>query len=112
MNKFQAGLIAAPLSEVGGTYQPPAGKINPEWDMKTPPVDQVEQLSPAAYFSLFTELANLNPPHANDYPILDQMRRMGIEPGKSFAFDKAPPEIQRALTELKWPPCKISRQDF
>ena len=93
VNKFQAGLIAAPLSEWGGSYQPPAGKINPEWDMKTPPVDQVEQLSPAAYFSLFTELTKLNPPHANDYPILDQMRRMGIEPGKSFAFDEAPPEI-------------------
>jgi len=101
VNKFQSGLIATPLSKWGGTYRPSAGKINPEWDMKTPPVDQVEQLSPDSYFSLFTELTKFNPPHANDYPILDQMRRMGIEPGKSFAFDKAPPEIQRALTEAK-----------
>ena len=60
---------------------------------------QVEKLSPAAYFSLFTELTKLNPPHPNDYPILDQMRRIGIEPGKPFALDKASPEIQRALTE-------------
>ncbi len=67
--------------------------------MKTPPTEQVEKLSPAAYFSLFTELTKLNPPHANDYPILHQMRRIGIEPGKSFAFDKASPEIRRALTE-------------
>jgi hypothetical protein len=49
--------------------------------------------------SLFTELTKLNPPHANDYPILHQMLRMGIEPGKPFAFDKASPEVQRALTE-------------
>jgi hypothetical protein len=71
----------------------------PDLDMETPPVDQIEKLSPAAYFSLFTEFTRLNPPHANDYPILDQMRRIGIEPGKSFAFDKASPEVQGALTE-------------
>ena len=99
VHKFQAGLIAAPLSQWGKSYRPPPGKINPDWDMKTPPTDQVEKLSPAAYFSLFTELTNLNPPHANDYPILNQMRRLGIEPGKSFVFDKASPEVQRALTE-------------
>jgi hypothetical protein len=99
VHKFQAGLSATPLSQWGKSYQPPAGKIDPDVDMKTPPVDQVERLSPAAYFSLFTELTRLSPPHANDYPILDQMRRIGIEPGKPFAFDKASPEVQRALTE-------------
>ena len=99
VHKFQAGLIATPLSQRGKSYRPPPGKINPDWDMKTPPTDQVEKLSPAAYFSLFTELTKFNPPHANDYPILHQMRRMGIVPGQPFAFDKASPEIQRALTE-------------
>ncbi len=99
VRRFQAGLMATPLSQWGKPYQPPKGAINPEWDMKTPPVVQVEKLSPAAYFSLFTELTKLNPPHANDYPILDQMRRIGIEPGKPFAFDKASPAIQRAFTE-------------
>jgi hypothetical protein len=99
VHKFQAGLITAPLSQWGKSYRPPAGKTNPDWDMKTPPVDQVEKLSPAAYFSLFTELTKLNPPHANDYPILDQMRRLGIEPGKPFAFDRAAPEVQRALID-------------
>ena len=99
VHKFQAGLVAMPLSQWGKSYQPPPGTINPDWDMKTPPTDQVEKLSPAAYFSLFTELTKLNPPHANDYPILHQMRRMGIELGKAFAFDNASPEIQRALTE-------------
>ncbi|MGB6446209.1 MAG: DUF1254 domain-containing protein [Xanthobacteraceae bacterium] len=98
VHKFQAGLAATPLSQWGKPYQPPAGRINPDWDMKTPPVDQVEKLSPAAYFSLFAELTALNPPHANDYPILHQMRRIGIEPGKPFAFNSTSPEIQRALT--------------
>jgi len=99
VRKFQAGLIATPLSQWGKSYRPPAGKINPNWDTKTPPTEQVEKLSPAEYFSLFTELTKLNPPHANDYPVLHQMRRLGIEPGKPFAFDKVSPDIQRALTE-------------
>ena len=99
VHKFQSGLVATPLSQWGKSYLPPAGRINPDWDMKTPPLDQVEKLRPAAYFSLFTELTRLNPPHANDYPILDQMRRIGIEPGKPFAFDTASPGVQGALTE-------------
>ena len=59
----------------------------------------MEKLGPAEYFSLFAALTALNPPHANDYPILHQMRRIGIEPGKPFGFDRVSPEIQRALTE-------------
>ncbi len=99
VRKFQAGLSATPLSQWGKPYQPPAGKINSDWDMGTPPIQQLEKLGPAAYFSLFAELTKFNPPHANDYPILHQMRRIGIEPGKPFEFDRLSPEIQRALTE-------------
>ena len=98
-HKFQAGLIATPLSQWGKSYRAPPGKINPDWDMKTPPTEQAEKLIPAGYFSLFAELTRLNPPHAYDYPILHQMRRIGIEPGKPFAFDKASPDIQRALAD-------------
>jgi hypothetical protein len=107
VHKFQAGLIATPLSQWGKPYQPPTGRINPDWDMRTPPPDQVEKLSPTTYFSLFTELTKLNPPHANDHPILHQMRRIGIEPGKPFAFDRASPEIQRALMEAGPPALKM-----
>ena len=56
VNKFQAGLTAAPLH--GWDKQSPS-KINPDWDIKTPPTEQVEKFSAAAYFSLFTELTKL-----------------------------------------------------
>src|SRR5262249_61033323 len=78
---------------------PAAGTINPVWDINTPPTEQDKNLRGALFFSFFRNLTKRTPPHANDYPILDQMRRIGIEPGKSFAFDTASPEIQRALTE-------------
>jgi hypothetical protein len=99
VHRFQAGLAAAPLSQWGKAYQPPVGKINPDWDIVTPPVVQVEKLDPAAFFALFTELTKLNPPHANDYAVLNRMRRLGIEPGKPFAFGSASPEVQQALIE-------------
>jgi hypothetical protein len=67
--------------------------------MKTPSITQVERLTAGEFFSLFAELTKINPPHANDYPILAQMQRIGIEPGKPFTFDKASPDVQRALTE-------------
>ncbi|MGM4918744.1 DUF1254 domain-containing protein [Tardiphaga sp. 803_E3_N1_3] len=96
VHKFQAGLVA---TQPGRFATQPPSKINPDWDMKTPPTEQVEKMTPAAYFSLFAELARTNPPHANDYPILDQMRRIGIEPGKPFDFKSASPEVQRALSD-------------
>jgi hypothetical protein len=99
VHQFQAGFTATPLSQWGKPYQPPVGKINPDWDISTPPVVQVEKLDPATYFALFTELTKLNPPHANDYAILNRMQRLGIEPGKPFTFGSATPEVQQALTE-------------
>ena len=99
VHQFQAGFTATPFSQWGKDYQPPAGKINPDWDIVIPPVVQAEKLDPAAYFALFTKLTKLNPPHANDYAVLNRMRRIGIEPGKPFVFESASPEVQRALTE-------------
>ena len=57
------------------------------------------ELGPAIHSRYSRNSQKLNPPHVNDYPILDQMQRMGIEPGKPFAFAKPSPEVQRALTE-------------
>jgi hypothetical protein len=112
VHQFQAGFTATPLSQWGKPYQPPSATINPDWDTATPPVVQVEKLSPAAYFSLFAELTTLNPPHANDYSVLSRMRRLGIEPGKPFAFDKASPEVQRALTEGSYAALKEIKARF
>ena len=41
------------------------------------------------YFAYAAELLKLHPPHITDQPIIAQMKRIGIEPGKSFDIDKA-----------------------
>ncbi len=96
VHKFQDGLKAVPLSRYGKTYTPPKGTVNAAQDMSSPS-DQVHKMDAATFFATFAELLKTNPPHANDYPILARLKRIGIEPGKSFSLASASPEVQRAL---------------
>ena len=42
-------------------------------------------------FAYAAELLKLHPPHLTDQPILAQMKRIGIEPGKSFDMTSSIP---------------------
>ncbi|MFT3813491.1 MAG: DUF1254 domain-containing protein [Acidovorax sp.] len=97
VHQLQSGIQAVPLSAFGQPYTAPAGKVDASVDMKTPPVEQVKRLSPAAYFALLAELLPRNPPHAADYPILLRMERLGLVAGRPFDLNQAPPAVQRAL---------------
>ncbi len=71
--------------------------IDPSVDMKTSPLDQVNKMSAAAYFKYAAELMKLNPPHVTDWSTIARLKRIGIEPGKSFDFDALDPSVQQAL---------------
>ncbi|GFE71676.1 protein of unknown function DUF1254 [Chroococcus sp. FPU101] len=109
VRKFQDGMSAVPLSAYGKPYTPPKNTVNPNQDMTAPP-DQVDQMDAASFFALFTELMKDNPPHANDYPIVDRMKRIGIEPGKSFNLADAPQEVQDALNAAPAVALKLIKQ--
>lgn len=94
--RFQQEMKVVPLSQYGGSYTPPKGTVDPEQDM-SPPVEQVAKMDPATYFSTFAELMKNNPPHAQDYPILDRMKRIGIVPGTPFSLASQPEVIREAL---------------
>lgn len=96
VRNFQGGMTAVPLSAYGKPYTPPRGMVNPRQDMSAPP-DQVDKMSATEFFTTFAELLKDNPPHANDYPILDRLKRIGIEPGKSFDPESAPREVKDAV---------------
>jgi hypothetical protein len=51
----------------------------------------------AKYFAYAAELLKLHPPHDTDQPIIAQMKRIGIEPGKSLDFEKLDPAVKKAL---------------
>jgi hypothetical protein len=97
VHKIQAGYNVTPLSRWGKATEPMTVKIDPSVDMKTPPKTQVDTMPAAKYFTYAAELLKLHPPHLTDEPIIAQMKRIGIEPGKSFDFDKLDPAVKKAL---------------
>jgi hypothetical protein len=54
-------------------------------------------MSAGVYFANAAELLKLHPPHITDEPILAQMKKIGIEVGKSFDIGKLDPSVQRAM---------------
>jgi hypothetical protein len=88
VHEIQANLKVTALSRWGKPPQPVKAEIDPRVDMKTPPKTQADTMPAAKYFTYAAELLKLHPPHSTDQPIIAQMKRIGIEPGKSFDFDK------------------------
>jgi len=101
VHKIQAGYKVTPLSQWGKAPEPVPFKIDPTVDMKTPPKEQVEAMSVGAYFAYAAEVMKLQPPHITDEPILAQMKRIGIERGKSFDIDKLDPAVKKGLESAK-----------
>ncbi len=97
VHKIQAGYKITPLSEWNKPASPVAARIDPSVDMKTPPKRQVDTMPAGEYFAYAAELFKLHRPHLTDQPIVAQMKRLGIEPGKSFDIGKADPAVRKAL---------------
>jgi hypothetical protein len=100
VHKIQAGYKVTPLSEWGKTPKPVGVTIDPAVDMKTPPKTQVDTMSAGRYFAYAAELLKLHPPHITDDPIVAQMKRIGIELGKSFDLDKQEPAVKQSLATV------------
>lgn len=97
VHKIQAGYTVTPLSQLGKNAQPVSVTIDPAVDMQTPPKIQVDTMSAAKYFAYAAELLKVHPAHSTDQPMLAQIRRIGIEPGKSFDIEALAPEIKAGL---------------
>jgi hypothetical protein len=97
VHKIQAGYKVTPLSDWGKTAKPVEAKIDPSVDMKTPPKTQVDTMPAGKFFAYAAELLKVNPPHLTDEPMIAQLKKIGIEPGKSFDLDKADPAIRNGL---------------
>jgi hypothetical protein len=101
VHKIQEALKITPLSQWGKTPdktpEPVPFKADPSVDMKTPPKLQVDRMPASQFFAYAAELLKLNPPHLTDEPMIAQLKKIGIEPGKSFDISKVDPAVQRAL---------------
>ena len=101
VHRIQAGYTVTPLSRWGKSPEPVTVTIDPSVDMKTPPKTQTDTMPAAKYFAYAAELMKLHPPHLTDEPIIAQMKRIGIQPGKSFEYDKLDPVVQNVLEKAR-----------
>lgn len=99
VHKIQAGFVVTPLSKWGKNPEKIISKIDPSVDMKTPPKVQVDTMVGDKYFNYAFELLKMHGAHLTDEPILAQMKRIGMEPGKSLNFSTLDPVVQKALMD-------------
>jgi len=97
VHKVQDGYAVTPLSQWGKAPRPVKAVIDPSVDMKTPPLNQVNKMPAAAYFKYASEVMKKNPPHVTDWSTVARLHRIGLDPGKTFAYGKLDPGIQKAL---------------
>jgi hypothetical protein len=97
VNAIQKQYHLTPLSAFGKPYTPPAGVVDPQIDMKTPPVDQVNRMSAETFFNRLAMLMTSNPPAAADAPMLAKLARIGVVPGRSFDISTLDPAVTKGL---------------
>jgi hypothetical protein len=104
VHEFQHGITATPLSRSGNaeSFVPSRGTVRDDWVAQAPPVEQVEHMNAETFLTTFGRASRGNPPHANDYPVLHRMRRIGLAPEKTFSFGEISVELRRAVAEA-WP---------
>lgn len=85
-----------PLSAYGQQYTPPAGKVDPNIDMKTAVREQVNRMDAAAYFKLLAALMKDNPPAKEDASMVAKMAKIGLAPG-NFDASKLPAAVARRI---------------
>jgi hypothetical protein len=77
----------------------PAAAAAANVDTKTPPRDQVAAMSAQTFFTHVAMLLPGNPPPKDDAPMLDKIRKLGIEPGKPFDMGKLDPLTAKSIEE-------------
>ncbi len=122
VNQIQAGMTANPLAVPmtrttrargdGSVYPqtgPGVGAAPIGSGLRAPmpalpagtPAEQAASMDAAAFFGLFFDLLRNNPPHANDTPMLDRMRRIGLDSRRPFSYGSLSPAVQQALADAQ-----------
>lgn len=82
VHKVQDGCRITALSDWGRDAKAAPWQIDPAVDVKTEPLLQVNRMPIQDFFEYGARLMQLHPPHATDWPLVQRMRRIGLEPGR------------------------------
>ena len=100
VHKMQDEVSLVPLSSYGKSYTPPAGKVDPSIDMKTPVREQVNALSTEEYFTLLAKLMKDNPAYAEDAPMVAKLKRLGVVAGEKVDLSKLGDDVAAELKDV------------
>jgi hypothetical protein len=84
VHRIQDGYGITLLADWGKAPRKIDQKFDSSVDVKTEPLKQVNGMPAVEYFKYAAELMKRNPPHVSDWSTLARMKRIGLEPGKSF----------------------------
>ena len=102
VHALQDQCTLVPLSAYGKPYTPPAGRVDPSIDMKTPVRDQVNRMDATAYFTLLAQLMKANPPAAADAPELAKFAKIGLVAGQDFDATKLNADFVKRIPEISF----------
>jgi hypothetical protein len=93
VHRVQDGYKITLLADWGKTPHKVEQKIDPTVDTKTEPLKQINEMPAVRYFNYGAELMKENRPHVTDWSIITRMKRIGLEPGKSFEGGRVSADI-------------------
>jgi hypothetical protein len=82
VHALQDQVTLVPLDAYGKPYTPPPGHVDPSIDMKKAVRDQVDGMSAQEFFGTLANAMAKNPPAPADAPIVAEMAKVGVSPGK------------------------------
>lgn len=94
---IQDGYTMIPLSEIGHEPGPVTVEIDDSVDMETAPLDQVNAMPAADFFTYAAELMKFHPPHATDWSVLARAERIGLKRGQSLDWAALSPNVRDEL---------------
>lgn len=94
---LQDRLRLIPLSAFGKPYKPPTGVKNSTVNIKVPVREQVDSMEGTTFFKRLAFLMMFNPPSPEDKGIVDQMKKIGMFPGREFFMGRLNPEIANKI---------------
>lgn len=99
VHDIQNGYKLTPLSFWGKTYTPQPVPVDSSIDTMTPPVMQVANMDALTFFNIFADALKNNPPDPADKDMLNELKNIGIEPGKSFDPESLTAEQKEMLNQ-------------
>ncbi|MDQ1622014.1 MAG: hypothetical protein QOH19_432 [Actinomycetota bacterium] len=97
VHKIQEGFKVTPLSEWRQPPLPAPAAIELCADPTTPAKGLLDSMPAGDYFAYAAELLKLHAPDVTDRPMIARLKKIGMEPGKSFDIGTLEPDLRAAL---------------